>query len=65
MRWRSDIDLGYDDDLVKQAVEGLIKSFPESELQAHTVDRLRGKHALGNVEGANELFEYEEVKAEY
>ncbi len=56
---------GYDDELIKQAVEGLIKPFPEAELQAHTVGRLRGKNAMGNVEEVDEIFEYEGVKAEY
>ena len=56
---------GYDDKLVKQAIYRLIKPFPESELQAHTVGKVRGEHSLGNVMEANAFFEYEGIRAEY
>lgn len=56
---------GYEDELLQQAVEGLIESFPESELEAHTVAKLRGKNAIGNVPEAIEPFEYEDVQNEF
>ena len=55
----------YEEELAQTAVENLIKSYPETEMQAHSVGKLRGKNALGNVEEASELFEYEGVTSEY
>ena len=55
----------YEEELAQAAVENLIKSYPETEMQAHSVGKLRGKNALGNVEEASELFEYEGVTSEY
>ncbi|MEM6892490.1 MAG: SOS response-associated peptidase [Bacteroidota bacterium] len=55
----------YDDELVEQAVEGLIEKYPESNMQAHSVSKLRGKNAIGNVPEALEVFEYDDVPVEY
>ena len=42
-------------------LQELIREFPENELRAHSVTRLRGKEYLGNVEGISEPFEYAEL----
>lgn len=49
----------------REKVEELISSFPETELEAYTVGKLRGKHAIGNHPEAIEVFEYENVKEQY
>jgi len=59
--WLADLE----DELDRERLIELITSYPETELQAHTVGKLRGKHALGNVPEASELFEYDDVKMEY
>lgn len=53
--------LHLDDELDQKAIEELIQSYPEEELTAHTVTRLRGKEYIGNVEEVSEPFEYREL----
>ena len=48
------------DDLDIQSIQELIKKYPDEELQAHTVKRLRGKEYQGNVEGISKKVVYEE-----
>lgn len=52
------------DDLDIQALEELILPYPESELEAYTVDRLRGKDYKGNVEGISSKVTYPELSNE-
>jgi len=40
----------------------LIREYPDEELEAYTVRRLRGKEYLGNVEEVSAPFEYPELK---
>lgn len=47
--------------LDKQKIQELIQSFPEDELKAHTVGRLRGKEYKGNVENITEKVVYGEL----
>ena len=49
------------DDLDIQSIQELIKKYPDEELQAHTVKRLRGKEYQGNVEGISKKVVYEEL----
>ncbi len=49
------------DGLDIQAIQELIKKYPDGELRAHTVTRLRGKEYKGNVEGISNEFVYEEL----
>lgn len=44
-----------------QHIESLIQEFPESDLEAYTVSRLRGKEYMGNVEEISDRFEYAEL----
>jgi len=48
----------------KKRITDLITAYPAEELNAHTVERLRGKAALGNVPEAIEKKIYEELKLE-
>ena len=48
-------------ELVKDAMQDLIKPFPDEKLNAHTVDRLRGKEYKGNVEGIAKEVLYPEL----
>jgi putative SOS response-associated peptidase YedK len=50
-----------DDELEQHAIENLIQSYPEEELTAHTVTRLRGKEYRGNVEGISGPVTYAEL----
>ena len=45
----------------KTIIEELIATSSEDELKAHSVNKLRGKNALGNVPEAIKKFEYEEL----
>jgi putative SOS response-associated peptidase YedK len=45
-RWLHSIE----DELDIKAIKELIKQYPEDELQAHTVAKLRGKEYAGNIE---------------
>lgn len=49
------------DGLDIQAIQELIKKYPDGELRAHTVTRLRGKEYEGNVEGISNEVVYEEL----
>jgi putative SOS response-associated peptidase YedK len=49
----------------KEAIEGLINAYPAEELKAHTVNKLRGKNALGNVREATEAYNYEELIVDF
>jgi len=51
-----------DDELEQKSIEELIQSYPEEELTAHTVTRLRGKEYIGNVKEVSNSFEYEELE---
>jgi putative SOS response-associated peptidase YedK len=42
-------------------IENLIQEFPENELEAYTVSRLRGKEYMGNVEAISNRVEYAEL----
>ncbi|MEC8831385.1 MAG: SOS response-associated peptidase family protein, partial [Bacteroidota bacterium] len=53
------------DMLDQKKLEELLKPYPQTELTAHTVGKLRGKHAVGNQPEATDYFEYEGVKEEY
>jgi putative SOS response-associated peptidase YedK len=57
-KWLANIE----DELDIKAVQSLIESYPEDELQAYTVHRLRGKEYLGNVEETAAEFQYEELE---
>ena len=50
------------DDLDMQQIQELIQSYPDNELEAHTVRKLRGKSYIGNVEEIAEPFIYEELE---
>ena len=50
-----------DDELDIQKIKELIRTYPEDELAAHTVSRLRGKEYRGNVETCSNEFIYEEL----
>jgi putative SOS response-associated peptidase YedK len=50
-----------DDELDIKAIQELIQPYPEDELIAHTVDRLRGNTYKGNVETASDPIVYEEL----
>ena len=49
------------DDRDQQKVKDLIRSYPENQLTAHTVAKLRGKDYKGNVEDISEEIVYEEL----
>ncbi|MBW1297829.1 SOS response-associated peptidase [Aquimarina litoralis] len=50
-----------EEELDKQVLEDLIKPYPEEELTAYTVGRLRGKDYAGNVEEISNEVVYEEL----
>jgi len=50
----------HNDKDIQQIME-LIQEFPEAELDAYTVKRLRGKEYIGNVEAISEKFDYDEL----
>ena len=50
------------DDLDIQRIQELIQSYPEEELQAHPVSKLRGKEYIGNVPAISEKVVYEELE---
>lgn len=53
--------MAYNDELDKKALEALIMEYPAEELASHTVQKIRGKNGIGNVEDASEPFEYHEL----
>jgi putative SOS response-associated peptidase YedK len=48
----------------KQALQSLLKPFPAEELTAHTVKKLKGKLATGNVPEAQQPYVYHELPAD-
>ncbi|MCW5515944.1 SOS response-associated peptidase [Muriicola sp. Z0-33] len=56
-KWLMDIEEELDIQLIRE----LIHSFPEEELEAHTVHRLRGKDYMGNVAQISEKVDYPEL----
>ncbi len=50
------------DDFDIKQIRELIQEYPEEELEAFTVQRLRGKEYMGNVEATSEPFTYEELQ---
>ena len=53
-----------EDELDIKAIQELIQSYPEDELQAHTVAKLRGKEYKGNVPEISEEVRYEELEVD-
>ncbi len=51
-----------DNDLDIQGIQELIQSFPEHELEAYTVRKLRGKSYIGNVDEISEPYTYDELE---
>ncbi|WP_179346555.1 SOS response-associated peptidase [Winogradskyella ursingii] len=51
-----------EDDLDKKKIQELIRSYPEDELKAHTVSKLRGKEYIGNKKEISDKVEYAELK---
>lgn len=45
----------------QQSIQSMILPFPETELQAHTVRKIRGKDAIGNQPEASEPYDYYEI----
>ncbi|MFO7719082.1 MAG: hypothetical protein R6W85_01420 [Gillisia sp.] len=58
-KWLNPIE----DELDVKSIQELIKEYPDEELYAYPVRRLRGKDYIGNVEEVSKPFEYEELKA--
>jgi len=50
-----------EDELDEKALLNLLQPYPEQELKAHTVHRLRGKDAMGNVPQISEEVQYPEL----
>jgi putative SOS response-associated peptidase YedK len=55
--WLAEIE----DELDIKAIQELIQEFPQEELTAHTVGKLRGKQYSGNVEGISDEVIYKEL----
>lgn len=53
--------MDYGKDQQRQAIEALIRSYPEEKMEAYTVQKIRGKEAVGNVEEAFQPFQYPEL----
>jgi putative SOS response-associated peptidase YedK len=51
-----------EDELDEKALLDLLQPYPEQELKAHTVRRLRGKDAMGNVPQITEEVQYPELQ---
>lgn len=51
-----------EDPLDRKVVEDLIQAYPEEELTAHTVGKLRGKEYRGNVSEISDEFRYPELE---
>ncbi len=56
--------LNIDEPTDKELVEELIKPYPDDELEAHTVARLKGKNAIGNVKEASKEVVYAELSGD-
>lgn len=55
--WLKDLNNEFD----QEQIENLILSYPEVELQAHTVSKLRGKEYPGNIEGISDEVVYDNL----
>ncbi len=55
--WLKDIEDGLD----QEQIQKLIQSYPDGELKAHTVAKLRGKDYAGNVAGISDEVIYDEL----
>lgn len=53
--------LEYHDELDKQSLDELMTAYPEEEMAAHPVRKIRGKNGVGNVEEASQPFHYPEL----
>lgn len=58
-RWLQQIN----DDLDLRSIKELIMEFPQDEITAHTVAKLRGKEYIGNVEIISDKVDYEQLIA--
>ncbi len=54
-----------DDEVDIKAIQELIQAYPEEELTAHSVNRLRGPTYIGSSETASDPFEYEELDLQF
>ena len=59
-KWLQEVEDKADKDLV----QSLIKPYPDGELEAYTVHKLRGKEALGNRAEVLEEVKYPELEEE-
>lgn len=50
--------MDYGKDQKQQAIESLIQSYPEEEMEAYTVQKIRGNEASGNTKKAFQHFQY-------
>lgn len=50
-----------EDDIDIKAIQELIHSYPGEELEAYTVDRLRGKEYRGNIPEISQQVQYPEL----
>jgi putative SOS response-associated peptidase YedK len=57
-QWLNPVENDFD----QQKIQDLIQSYPDEELKAHTVRKLRGKEYAGNVKYISDNVVYEEVK---
>lgn len=53
--------MDYNDELDRKRIEELMQCYPKEELEAYTVDRLRGKEYMGNREEITHKFDYKEL----
>ncbi|NNG10275.1 MAG: SOS response-associated peptidase, partial [Arenibacter sp.] len=53
-----------EDEVDIKSIQELIHAYPEEELVAYTVDRLRGKGYMGNVPEISQKVEYQELQEE-
>ena len=51
----------YDEELAEKAISELIGPYPDEEMEAYTVDRLRGKAYKGNVAEITNKVDYPEL----
>lgn len=57
-KWLNPIE----DELDVKSIQELIREYPNEELDAYTVRRLRGKEYIGNVVEVSEPYQYKELK---
>lgn len=53
--------IDYDNDQHQKSIEALIQSYPEEQMEAYPVQKIRGKEATGNKEEASQPFQYPEL----